>query len=559
MSGNPIVKLSIQDGSAMSLQEKTKGERLANTELQNILENTVKEYRPKTGSLAEAFIRQVLNFLKNNPDKTLAPKDFQWIVRTVSEDIHRNQHMFNAHLQAMSIAPRETGRMPTECMMHWLATIDETSKNASEPAKKEKLLAMLADAQHQWLQHKLTFSEAHAFFARAGDECTANGLTDLAGLASQLRTDIPATQTVSDDLQFKTRLHDNIYGRVYDSRFMAELIADPPAGVKRSMSQLGNLLADKILHLKVPSYFDLKPGEITDFRQEHINEIQSAFITEPRAWQNQSPLLKAFINESDSTKRENALEKLLRSPKETGIDCITIPCIAVQAVICNPLRINPTWETAADQNYYTVIQPQNRRILHGENPAQTTDAGITMAHQPSAVKEEWMERSSRPCNHYKPNFKHGAWRKRLPKAVIESLRHGLPFASGVSGSTNLILHMVDDANRKKNMNINMKDVLLATIMFTNFDGGHSLHECLWVANQLDGHNEGQLPLDLQLSEAATPPKQFVSDYTRLFDDSIPAGTSKDDPVKRAAQRAFEQTIQYFKQHSFYATAKNKII
>lgn len=72
------------------------------------------------------------------------------------------------------------------------------------------------------------------------------------------------------------------------------------------------------------------------------------------------------------------------------------------------------------------------------------------------------------------------------------------------------------------------------------------------ASQFDGNGEGKLPLNLRLGDPSVPPEQFVADYTWLFDDGT-GGAAAPDPVRAASEKAFEATVAYFRENSFYAS------
>jgi len=172
--------------------------------------------------------------------------------------------------------------------------------------------------------------------------------------------------------------------------------------------------------------------------------------------------------------------------------------------------------------------------------------------------------SVQPSNRYKPNFDHLAEtlnkktgrqqritnvENKLPQAVQETLSHGAGFAGGQSGTTNLVLHFVAEAN-SYGENIEPKEVLRALVMFTGYDSGHLADECLGVAKQLDGVGPGKLNLNLGLSDPSDASTPYITSLKKLF-----AGTdsaSGADSLKGESRMALLKTIQYFEEHSYYA-------
>ena len=67
-------------------------------------------------------------------------------------------------------------------------------------------------------------------------------------------------------------------------------------------------------------------------------------------------------------------------------------------------------------------------------------------------------------------------------SLRNQLEHGVAWASGMSGSTNINLHAIHWSNNMKDpskkTNIDYKGALLGIMMFLVYDGGHSISEVL---------------------------------------------------------------------------------
>lgn len=136
---------------------------------------------------------------------------------------------------------------------------------------------------------------------------------------------------------------------------------------------------------------------------------------------------------------------------------------------------------------------------------------------------------------------------RLGTEAIE-LAHdrGLPFASGVSGTTNILLHLRKH-QADNGADVDATDFLLSSAMFLVDDGGHSVHEVMWTANQLDG----TLGLGLGIGIGdPTKPNEFVSDY-----DGIAAklGGETATAFKKSMDDAWNGTQTYLEDNSYFAT------
>ena len=159
------------------------------------------------------------------------------------------------------------------------------------------------------------------------------------------------------------------------------------------------------------------------------------------------------------------------------------------------------------------------------------------------VKEDWMVPSQRPTTVNRPVL------EKQSEALQTALKTGTPYASGVSGSTNIALHALNSLNSKNGDNIDKNDFLLGTMMFLVYDGGHSMHEALWTANQLDS----PLHLGYGLSAPDQKPNEFVADYEKF--QSMYKGNSTGQALGQASSTAFENLTNYFNKHSHYSAEK----
>ena len=92
--------------------------------------------------------------------------------------------------------------------------------------------------------------------------------------------------------------------------------------------------------------------------------------------------------------------------------------------------------------------------------------------------------------------------------------------------------------------IDPKSALLNAMTFVVFDGGHSMHEALWVANQ----THQRLNLGLNLGDP-TKPNEFVSDY-EAFADKFNGNMKA--AVDGAMNTAWAGTQDYMQQSSQFA-------
>ncbi|WP_151638910.1 hypothetical protein [Noviherbaspirillum aerium] len=513
------INLGLDLGQQMSPGQRMQAEKQGKQAVARMLNNTISEYRLQ-GTPAEAHIRQAIARLER-PFFRMTVKALADMTKEVSEAVHAEA----SKKLGASAAAREAGRMPMECMTH-LASEIRQARSTATPEQRERLNMVAESIKDRVLRHRLTFQETRDFLAHAEKDFQKSGLRDLSALARNLRADIPDPTRAG---AYQTRLHDNIYGRAMESVLMAELVHNPPANVKTCMGKMGTTLAS-VLNTQ-----PLASQEATAL------DMQNMLRQERRAWQAQSPALERFINAPTPREALIALKAFLQAPMHTGIDCIAIPYAAIKLSVCMQNRNGYAveWMSGANRMYGGVVNRAAARITEtAANPNRMIrKADITMHHQPAIVKGRWMEAVMHPADRNRPDLSNAT------PEVKQALQHGIAYASGISGTTNIIMHMVD-AFKKRGIDIDAKDAMLGTMMFINYDGGHSMHEALWVGNQLDRK------LGLGLGMPGADPKTFVSDY-KQFIDSFPTGKGGEQ-LKTAADKAWNSTLDYFRQHSHYA-------
>lgn len=483
----------------------------------------------------------------------------------------------------------EAGRTPSEVMVNFVSIIDAKAKQAkgSDPV----LNTVLEQAKLLILKHMLQVGHVVSFLKKAADYLSRNGHKELSRLCDDLSGQLP----INDSDIAPTRLQDNLYGRVFDSGFVSDLVKTPPPGVMSAMEQSAKALAAWLTGGTVP----------VDVRKKVATDLQHKFKDEdPRFWFPQVPEMQNFIAAGSPDDALAALLRLLNSTIDTGVKAQAVPYVLVKlslvlreagkaksvALPGMPTDAPPEgtsfeqhlrnwqrhkknveygyspWMEAANENYASVVSKQTGRTdapdtdLGGDGKwkahvPKTMGSGLTLLHQPNPFVENWMTPSVRPTTKNMPNIKPGSNGKTgYPTESVETaLSHGLAYGSGVSGSTNIMLHIFDHLKKGAVPGLDVKDFLLGTMMFLVYDGGHSMHEVLWTANQLDK----KLGLGLNIGDSDNPTK-FVSDYDKfmeLYDSSDQDSTGTH--VARAAAAAFENVIDYFNQYSYYSPNNQK--
>lgn len=433
----------------------------------------------------------------------------------------QNQQVWRALGQSQ--APWEAARTPSEVMVDLMATLREMRQENPENAFIQQAVN---EVRSRFLQHNITPDEIKVFLKKIENEAINNDLPMLAAACKTLQAQTPAS-----DLSL-TRYHDNLYGRVYDSALVEALVKNPPPGVARSMTAMSKSAAE---HLRANLIDD-------EMKFEFARGIQSNIQEDPRFWFPKTPMITRIKDAKTDEEVFKALMDYLDAEKTDGFDCISVPYMMVKLSL-SPMTM--PWMREANVNYGNITSQTSRTFpkMKGKDVTTKTPSqggGITLRHQPSVIQDPDFVPSVRPSTAKVPDL------SKLSESAKTAFSHGLPWGVGVSGSTNIGLYALKyfrDAGKP----IDPGDYLLGTMMFLTYDGGHSLYESMWTANQIQ--KQGGVDLNLPLSDEADPNK-FVADYERLR--GVFVGKETESGLNAAMKAAEERMLDYFEENSFYA-------
>ncbi|MBB3122139.1 hypothetical protein [Pseudoduganella violacea] len=217
-------------------------------------------------------------------------------------------------------------------------------------------------------------------------------------------------------------------------------------------------------------------------------DMQRTMLLDRAHLEAQSSKLTAFLDASPEQVLPE-LYKQMNAASSSGDDSAAIYHLALKMTESlgeqashrqNPENGAP-WMRAANENYGSVIDAAAARHIGTTNlNRMAPTSGITTHHQPYIA--DGTEPAMHPSDRNRPKLESPS------NALKTALENGLPYVSGVSGSTNIGMHMVHQMQ-----NINAQEALLGIMMFLTYDGGHSMHEALWVAHQLS-REPGGLPV-----------------------------------------------------------------
>ena len=442
-------------------------------------------------------------------------------------------------------------RTPSEVMVHFLHALQNSS---IQDGQSNAINIVESGVRDQILKHKLNITDTRAFLRNAVSHLNNANHGPLTRLAHTLLSQLP--DPAKNEKSEATRLQDNVYGRVVDSAIIANLVDDPPAGVKDTMLKSAKAMRQLMDESPQPEVW----------KQVAANVPYILNTYDKRFWFTKTPALtniataaevaattarataianganvdaaEAAASDASATAALDALKQFLDTPGDNGQAMVAIPYLLVKmsilaqqiqlnAAVPDPAQPASPWMASAALNYRKISRQVGRTDRIGNLPlntkAPTPDdlltqgSGIALIHQANPFLDPTMLRSMRPTLKNKPDINRQVLRadgtyenQDFPTATVETaLRNGLPFGSGASGSTNIMLYLMSHLKAKDPL-INTKDYLLGTMMFLTYDGGHSLQEALWTANQSDK----DLSLGLNIGDPDKP-NEFVADYKKL--------------------------------------------
>ncbi|KAG0163827.1 hypothetical protein DFQ30_010894 [Apophysomyces sp. BC1015] len=474
-------------------------------------------------------------------------------------------------------------RLPTEIAVHWMAALEETVD--SLPLNEQKThgicQALLTNARRQWLNHDLKTADIQSALR---DSATLLASVEnpqsqrLAGLATSLDGELARYSGVSPPT---TRLFDNVHGRVFESALIAYLVKHPPKEVVQSMQQLGAALSRSVNEAARYRHFAYGLTEIqkclrhknrfwTRHFARHNPDYHAFMMLDLPQRPKDDTLPSVSVNENPNVKRgKELLCRMLAAPVKDGVDCIARPYLTV--ILMNAFGVNGIsfpGKRSADSNYRNVIHraagrrspdsssKQTRLVSKWASP--TLVAGTTLAYQwPAALAPANSFATTRPALRNRPIFPDSerssqlpgikdrvkqivkGWLTDKPKQSVETtvaLQNGIPYVSGSSGSTNLILHHISAINKNPQTTpIDVNHAMLGTMMFLNYDGGHSMHEVLWTVNQFKSINRSE---SARTNGTGPRPSQFKSDYAKYIDQFGNSSPTR-NALEKATQYAFD--------------------
>jgi hypothetical protein len=441
--------------------------------------------------------------------------------------------------------PREAGRTPRDCLTQLLHLAFKLGDAA--PA------GLVGSARALWMSGRVSAAEVKALLERA--RAGFRDAPQISALLQELHAQVGIGQSTA-------QLHDNLYGRHFDSEFARALVDAPPAALlaqsKRAGQSLYHLFTDTV-------------SPYSGARDETLQALATLIEQDPRPWFRELSGIEPFL-------RDPAAQRLHRmlTHVATGFDVIKLPYLAARlSFAIQHVQGPPPWMQAANENFAMTVGPE-RSPRPAPVAHRTERYGIHLHYQPGG---ERYERTSA-----EEGSKSWADDKVLDAAAVgrfdrHALDAGQPIVNGASGSANILafLHRHLAARDPEH---DEAAGMLAALTFLVYDGGHSINEVLGVYESIrraDAQQEKNRPAQADEGTSEIVPAhaepivsmqrasskehatfearaEHLANY-RLDYAGVAAlaGNGEDrSVVERAFENALAKTVEYFEAHSHFA-------
>ncbi len=484
-------------------------------------------------------------------------------------------------------------RMPSDCIIHCLSTIKKIDVSTLKEDESKLLKNCNIKLRSFYLKNSMTLEKTKELFREIISDTKevreSSSLYPLKLLVNRMVAEDPVKEInaiqylpVKAEKFHQKQLYEALYPRVFNSIFISSLVESPPEAIKKAMKTTGLFYSSLLEGINKKN---------SDKALECVRIIKKSIDDKPRGWfkdDNQHfQNLKKSENDKDFME---ALLTLLCSDITTGEECIAIPYFAVELSLAfRKAGFNEYYQMEADQNYLNILKRATNRqkpntvhapveayvnddgelkitadpLKDGElairENVETKGGGITMGFQPNPNKNAKENSSIRPVDTFRPrllgedgqvlNTRFGSIaptdeERIFMSAVDHVLSQGGVYVTGVSGSTNILLYLLDYLRSDTKFEIDSKSYLMGVMMFLVHDGGHAMHESMWTANLLDEFLDLNLSLsenDRLLSDKRNKAKGLYKEIKLLIPTATTSGINVASLLMRANNDDFSET------------------
>jgi hypothetical protein len=220
---------------------------------------------------------------------------------------------------------RETARVDREILLDMMFALD-TNQPASNPEQSKVMEAAMRQCRQGWLRFDPQPQASGNLLRSVAKQFQAVGLADLAQKATALarEADIP---------KHSTQLHDNAFGREFETRLVDQLVDQPPAAALRAAHATGQYLHQQLQAMTA------------DESAQALTDVASALRSDHRPWTSEVAELAAFMEQPTL----DNYRQLMTPQAMTGYHLMATTLVGVKTALA--MAQDTPWIMQANDNY----------------------------------------------------------------------------------------------------------------------------------------------------------------------------------------------------------------
>ncbi len=324
-----VPKISSNNEAASKLRNAIENKNRNKTKSINLIEN-VSILVGKT--LKQNIANEYLGFFKfnhlgkitgiNENSSKLTEDDLQKIRANIIPDLTRTN----------SSAPREHSRTNREIVLEFihLTTKELNALPLGRANKSEILKAVIDSFTTLWLSPCIGSDLTKKVLIEVAKNLKRN-FPDLGKKASTLAAEAAKPKSF-------TQMHDNTFGRKFESELVRALVNNPPKSVLHASDKVADYLKSHFINSEGASGLSAK-----------LDLLARAISSDRRPWHSELPELEAFVK---NPSKENFIA-MMENKQRTGFEVMKVSYIGVRISVLNA----SPWMERANANYQQAILP----------------------------------------------------------------------------------------------------------------------------------------------------------------------------------------------------------
>ena len=416
-------------------------------------------------------------------------------------------------------APAEVPpRTPTECLVVLLDIMDSAGSSLIEH-QREALKHCIKDAESYRLRSRITIEDISHLLQNTAKRLETTCLFQLAASTKALHQELKSHGPAGPHL---TRLHDNVYGRVWETLLNTRLAEEAPPRLMEATQKMRQAFLGMMR--QVPEHLGYT------VRKNFMDRLGKE---SPRPWPADDKRLTQ-LSHDDCTDAAH-FEEFLKLPTTSGSEAMGDYLVG-KLLLHAFKEVTPDlfpWRDQAGARYSNDIIPRKGKLKFAHMSTEDKfGSGITLAHHASA---------SDGCRAMRVVL-HMTWDLDISvtggstcdSSNAVAMKHGVPVCTSISGYTHLFASFFVEI--QDTMELDLAHAVLGLLIYLVVEGGHTWNECLLTLNYLENK------LSIGLLPASYDMATFVADYSSFI--SIFNGCETEEYITRAVAYANKGTILY---------------